>query len=104
MWLAVVLIGLAAAAHQGWSANLFTLVSDMAPKSAISSVVGLGGMVGALGGVLFQQFVGRVVDKTHTYIIPFVIAGLAYILVLLIIHLMLPRLEPMNIDKQTAAA
>ncbi len=98
MWIAVVLIGLAAAAHQGWSANLFTLVSDMAPKAAVSSVVGMGGMVGALGGVIFQQFVGRVVDKTHTYIIPFAIAGLAYISVLLIIHLMLPRLEPMKLD------
>jgi MFS transporter, ACS family, hexuronate transporter len=98
MWLAVVLIGLAAAAHQGWSANLFTLASDMAPKSAVSSVVGLGGMAGAIGGVIFQQFVGHVVYWTHSYIVPFVIAGLAYISVLLVIHLMLPRLEPMKIE------
>jgi len=97
MWIAIVLIGLAAAAHQGWSANLFTLASDMAPKAAVSSVVGLGGMAGAIGGVLYQQFVGRVVNRTHAYVIPFAVAGLAYVLVLIIIHLMLPRLEPMQL-------
>jgi ACS family hexuronate transporter-like MFS transporter len=68
IWIAVVLIGLAAAAHQGWSANLFTLASDTAPKAAVSSVVGFGGMAGAIGGVLYQQFVGRVVNRTHAYI------------------------------------
>jgi ACS family hexuronate transporter-like MFS transporter len=98
MWIAVVLIGLAAAAHQGWSANLFTLASDTAPKAAVSSVVGLGGMAGAIGGVLYQQFVGHVVDRMHTYIVPFAVAGLAYVTVLLIIHLMLPGLEPMKLE------
>lgn len=95
VWMAVVLIGLAAAAHQGWSANLFTLASDTAPKAAVGSVVGFGGTAGAIGGVLYQQFVGHVVDKTKAFIVPFAIAGLAYVSVLLIIHLMLPRLEPM---------
>jgi len=90
---------LAAAAHQGWSANLFTLASDLTPKAAVSSVVGLGGMAGAIGGVIFQQFTGRVVDKTHTYMIPFAIAGLAYVSVLLVIHLMLPHLEPMKLEQ-----
>ncbi len=104
MWLACVLIGVAAAAHQGWSANLFTLSSDTAPKAAVSSVVGLGGMAGAIGGVLFQQFVGQVVEKTHAFIIPFAVAGLAYIFVLLVIHLMLPRLEPMKLDAQDLAS
>jgi ACS family hexuronate transporter-like MFS transporter len=98
MWMAVVLIGLAAAAHQGWSANLFTLASDLTPKAAVSSVVGFGGMCGAIGGVLFQQFTGHVVDKTHTYFIPFAVAATAYVSVLLIIHLMLPRLEPMKLE------
>jgi ACS family hexuronate transporter-like MFS transporter len=102
MWVAVVLIGLAAASHQGWSANIFTLASDVTPKSAVSSVVGFGGMAGAVGGFLFQQFVGRVVDKTHTYFIPFAIAALAYISVLLVIQLMLPHLEPMKLpDNKT---
>jgi ACS family hexuronate transporter-like MFS transporter len=99
MWIAIVLIGLAAAAHQGWSANLFTLASDVTPKAAVSSVVGFGGMSGALGGVLFQQFTGRVVDKTHTYFVPFAIAALAYVSVLLIIQLMLPHLEPMKLEQ-----
>jgi len=98
MWIAVVLIGLAAAAHQGWSANLFTLASDLTPKAAVSSVVGFGGMSGAVGGVLFQQFTGHIVDKTHTYFIPFAVAATAYVSVLLIIHLMLPRLEPMKLE------
>jgi ACS family hexuronate transporter-like MFS transporter len=97
VWAAVVLIGLAAAAHQGWSANLFTLASDTAPKAAVGSVVGLGGTAGAIGGVLYQQFVGHVVERTHAYIIPFAVAGMAYVSVLLIIHLMLPRLEPMEL-------
>jgi ACS family hexuronate transporter-like MFS transporter len=99
VWLAVVLIGLAAAAHQGWSANLFTLASDLTPKAAVSSVVGLGGMWGAIGGVIFQKFTGQVVEKTHTYFIPFAIAGLAYVSVLLVIHLMLPHLEPMKLEQ-----
>ena len=103
MWLAIFLIGLAAASHQGWSANIFTLASDVTPKPAISSVVGFGGMAGALGGVLFQQFVGKVVDKTHTYFIPFVIAGLAYISVLIVIQFMLPRLEPMKLSAANTA-
>jgi ACS family hexuronate transporter-like MFS transporter len=104
MWLAIVLIGLAAAAHQGWSANLFTLASDLTPKAAVSSVVGLGGMSGAIGGVIFQKFTGQVVDKTHTYIIPFAIAGLAYVSVLLVIHLMLPHLEPMKLEQAESPA
>jgi MFS transporter, ACS family, hexuronate transporter len=103
MWPAIVLIGLAAGAHQGWSANIFTLASDVTPKPAISSVVGFGGMGGAIGGFLFQLFVGKVVDKTHAYFIPFAVAGLAYISVLLVIHLMLPRLEPMKLKHPEAA-
>ena len=104
MWVAVVLIGLAAAAHQGWSANLFTLASDVTPKAAVSSVVGLGGMAGAIGGVIFQKFTGQVVDKTHAYVIPFAIAGLAYVSVLLVIHLMLPHLEPMKLNQEETSA
>jgi ACS family hexuronate transporter-like MFS transporter len=103
MWAAIVLIGLAAGAHQGWSANIFTLASDVTPKPAVSSVVGFGGMGGAVGGFLFQMFVGRVVDKTGAYFIPFAVAGLAYISVLIVIQLMLPRLEMMKLDQSDLA-
>jgi MFS transporter, ACS family, hexuronate transporter len=99
MWLACVVIGLAAAAHQGWSANLFTLSSDTAPKAAVSSVVGLGGMAGAVGGVLFQQFIGWIVGTTGAFFIPFAVAGLSYITVLILIQLMLPHLEPMKLSE-----
>jgi len=61
-------------------------------------------MSGAIGGVIFQKFTGQVVDKTHTYIIPFAIAGLAYVSVLLVIHLMLPHLEPMKLEQAESPA
>jgi ACS family hexuronate transporter-like MFS transporter len=99
MWAAIILIGLAAGAHQGWSANIFTLASDVTPKPAISSVVGFGGMGGAVGGFLFQKFVGNVVDKTGAYFIPFAVAGVAYISVLVVIQVMLPKLEMMKLEE-----
>ena len=99
MWPAILLIGLAAAAHQGWSANIFTLASDVTPKPAVSSVVGFGGMGGAVGGFLFQNFVGKVVERTHAYFIPFTVAALAYISVLIIIQIMLPHLEQMKLPQ-----
>ena len=94
MWVVVGLVGLAAAAHQGWSANLFTLTSDLFPKAAVASIVGIGGMIGSLGGVLFQPATGYVVKLTHSYVPMFVVAGLAYLLALLIIQALSPRLEP----------
>ena len=63
LWVAVALIGLAAAAHQGWSANLFTLVSDMFPRQAVGSVVGLGGMAGAIGGMLIAKLTGYILER-----------------------------------------
>jgi len=99
MWTAVLLIGLAAAAHQGFSANLFTLVSDTVPRKAVSSVVGIGGMAGAIGGMFISKIVGYVLDATgKNYLIPFLMAGFAYICALLIIHLLLPRFSQMQID------
>lgn len=97
LWLAVFLIGLAASAHQGFSANLFTLVSDMVPRKAVSSVVGIGGMMGAIGGMFIAKFMGFILDKTGSYLIPFALPGVAYLTALLIIHLLLPRLEPMKL-------
>jgi ACS family hexuronate transporter-like MFS transporter len=90
----VLLIGIAAAAHQGWSANIFTTVSDMFPQQAVGSVVGIGGMAGSLGGVVLQSTVGLIVYYTGSYFSVFVIAGSAYLIALLIMHLLTPRLEP----------
>ncbi len=106
LWVAVVLIGIAAAAHQGWSANLFTLSSDMFPKQAVGSVVGIGGMAGAIGGMLIAPLVGFILESTKTpenpngsFFIIFVIAASAYLLALGLIHLLSPRLEPAKISE-----
>jgi ACS family hexuronate transporter-like MFS transporter len=97
MWGAVLLIGLAAAAHQGFSANLFTLTSDMFPAQAVGSVVGMGGMAGAIGGMAGAKIVGNRLQRTGSYMVPFLIAGCAYWLALAAIQLLSPRLEPANI-------
>jgi ACS family hexuronate transporter-like MFS transporter len=94
MWSAVFLIALAASAHQGFSANLFTLPSDMFPRRAVGSVVGIGGTIGAIGGSLFQLAAGRITDLTGSYLTLFIIAGTVYLVAVLIIHLLVPRLEP----------
>jgi ACS family hexuronate transporter-like MFS transporter len=94
LWVAVALVSLAAAAHQGWSANLFTLVSDMFPRRAVGSVVGIGGMAGAIGGMLIALAVGEILQRTGSYVSIFVIAGSAYLVALAVIHLLSPGLEP----------
>ncbi|HKN84816.1 MAG TPA: MFS transporter [Pyrinomonadaceae bacterium] len=94
VWIAVVLIGLAAAAHQGWSCNLFTTTSDMFPRGAVGSVVGIGGMAGAIGGMMIARLVGEILERTGSYVPIFIIAASAYLVALLIIHLLSPRLEP----------
>jgi MFS transporter, ACS family, hexuronate transporter len=98
LWVAVILIGIAAAAHQGWSANIFTLTSDMFPKQAVGSVVGIGGMAGAIGGMFIAKLVGYILDTTGSYVPIFAIAASAYLIALLVIHLLTPRLEPANIS------
>jgi MFS transporter, ACS family, hexuronate transporter len=97
MYIAVALVSLAAAAHQGWSANIFTTASDMFPRRAVGSVVGLGGMAGAVGGMLIAKVVGYVLQWTGSYLPVFLIAGSAYLLALLIFHLLAPRLEPAQV-------
>ncbi len=99
MWLAVFLIGLAAAAHQGWSANLFTLVSDMFPNRAVASVVGLGGMAGSIGGMLIAGAAGLILQLTGHYLSLFIISGSVYLIALLIIHLLVPKMEPAILTK-----
>ena len=98
LWTVVGLVGLAAAAHQGWSANLFTLTSDMFPKAAVASVIGIGGMSGAIGGVLLQLATGYVVKITNSYVPMFVVACAAYLVALAIIHAISPRLAPARIE------
>jgi len=98
MWEAVLLIGLAAAGHQGFSANLFTLSSDLFPAKAVGSVVGIGGMAGAIGGMLIAKIVGYVLQWTGSYMIPFFIAGFAYLLAVAAIQVLSPKLEPARID------
>ena len=94
LWMAVGLIGLAAAAHQGWSANLFTTTSDMFPRRTVGSVVGIGGMAGALGGATMAVATGYILQSTgQNYTIVFMIAGTAYLVALLVIHLLVPRLD-----------
>jgi len=94
LWLAVALISLAAAAHQGWSANLFTLTSDMFPRKAVGSVVGIGGTAGAVGGMFIAMLVGAILEATRSYMSIFIMAGSMYLVALLVIHLLVPRLEP----------
>ena len=94
LWVAVALIGLAAASHQGWSANLYTLVSDTFPRRAVASVVGIGGFGGAVAGMLIATFTGFLLQFTGSYVPLFVMASSAYLLALLVIHLLVPRLEP----------
>ena len=97
LWTAVLLIGIAAAAHQGWSANIFTTASDMFPKKAVGSVTGLGGMAGSVGGMLFAPFIGYILEWTGSYFIPFMISGSAYLIALGIFHLLVPKMEPAKI-------
>jgi MFS transporter, ACS family, hexuronate transporter len=97
MWGVALLIGLAAAAHQGFSANLFTLTSDLFPAQAVGSVVGIGGMAGAIGGMVMAKIVGYVLQWTGSYKIPFLIAGSAYLLALALVYLLSPRLEPARV-------
>jgi ACS family hexuronate transporter-like MFS transporter len=93
MWGAVALVSLAAAAHQGWSANLFTTASDMFPGHAVGSVVGLGGTAGAVGGMAVAKVVGYVLQWTGSYLPVFLMAASAYLLALLVMHLLAPGLE-----------
>ncbi|MBV9887237.1 MAG: MFS transporter [Acidobacteria bacterium] len=96
LWGAVAIIGLAAAAHQGFSANLFTLPSDMFPSEAVGSVVGIGGMAGAIGGMLIAKLVGYALQWTGSYMVPFLIAGVAYPIGLAVMQVLAPKLEPVT--------
>ena len=98
LWAAVALVGLAASAHQGWSANLFTLTSDMFPRQAVGSVVGLGGFAGAVGGMLIAKITGYILQTTGSYIPIFFMAAFAYLVALLVIHILVPKMEPVRFE------
>jgi len=105
VWVAVGLISLAAAAHQAWSANIFTTASDMFPKKAVSSVVGIGGMAGAVGGIFFPMLVGYLLDSYKAagnigagYSLIFVICGCAYLLAWVVMHFFAPKMEVVKLD------
>jgi ACS family hexuronate transporter-like MFS transporter len=97
MWGAVALVSLAAAAHQGWSANVYTLVSDMFPRQAVGSVVGFGGMAGAVGGMLIAKLTGYILQTTGSYMPVFIIASTTYLITLAVVHLLVPRMEPARV-------
>ncbi len=98
VWLAVIMIGIAAGAHQGWSANLFTLTTDLFPRKAVGSVVGIGSCAGALGGILLPLYAGKVLDQNPSYYLPmFLVAGVTYVLAWVAIHLLVPKMEPAKI-------
>lgn len=108
IWVAVGIISIAAAAHQAWSSNIFTIVSDMVPKKAVSSVVGIGGMTGSIGSTFFPLLVGFILDYyklagniTAGYNIIFIICGFAYIIAWLIIHILTSRMKPVRFQDLT---
>ncbi|HTD41675.1 MAG TPA: MFS transporter [Mucilaginibacter sp.] len=105
MWLAVIIIGLAASAHQAWSANIFTTVSDMFPKKAVGSVTGIGGMFGSIGSVLLSLFVQKNMFVHYrsihhieiAYYIMFFVCGAAYLLAWCIMHFLVPKMKPIDL-------
>lgn len=102
-WIAVWLVGIAAAAHQGFSANLFTLTSDMFPRKAVGSVVGIGGFAGAMGGFFMNLGAGWLKQNQGSYTTMFTIAACAYLVALFVIHILVPRLEPAKLDDLAVA-
>jgi ACS family hexuronate transporter-like MFS transporter len=98
LWTAIAVIACAAAAHQGWSANLFALASDLFPRQAVASVVGIGGTGGALTAMAFSESAGLILERTGSYWSLFAVAATAYLSALAIIHVLVPRLEPAQLN------
>jgi ACS family hexuronate transporter-like MFS transporter len=99
IWISASLIALAGAAHQAWSANIFSLASDMFPRRVVGSVTGLGGMAGSLGGIALFILVGYLKDHHVSYAPIFIAAAVGYLLALAVIHLLAPKLEPAKVDE-----
>ena len=103
-WVALGLISLATSAHQGWSANLFTLASDLFPKKDVGSVVGLGGAGGALGGMIIAPVAGYILQWFHTYVPLFIIASVMHPLALGVVQLMIPKIRPVVLKTSDSIA
>ncbi len=105
LWAAVALVSIAASGHQAWSANLYTLVSDMFPRRAVGSVIGFGGMMGACGGAIMQIAVGVWLDASNNNYVPiFIAAGTLYLMALGVIHLLVPKMTPANLEPSRVTA
>jgi ACS family hexuronate transporter-like MFS transporter len=102
LWIAVAIIGLATAAHQAFSANLYTLPGDVFPRAAVGTVLGVGGMLGAIGGMAMSKYAGWVLDRIGTYTPIFLVAASAYLIALLVIHLLMPRMTVVTFDETKA--
>ena len=98
LWLAVAVVALAAGAHQGWSANMYTLASDMFPRAAVASVVGFGSMAGAVGAMFAAKAVGYILQWTGSYSLVFFIAGSAYLAAFALVQLLAPQISPVAVD------
>jgi ACS family hexuronate transporter-like MFS transporter len=98
LWMAVLVVGIATAAHQGFSCNLYTLPSDVFPRRAVASVVGIGGTAGAIGGMLMAKYAGWVLDAIGSYTPIFIVAGTVYLLALLVVHVLSPRYAPAKVE------
>jgi len=94
LWVAVGLITLAAAGHQGWAANIFTIVSDIYPKNAVASMIGLSGFTGAIGGALSASFVGLLLETSGSYFLMFMVAASVYLLNWLILKIVIKEIKP----------
>jgi ACS family hexuronate transporter-like MFS transporter len=104
LWIAIAVISLAVASHQGWSANIFTLASDIFPRSAVGSVTGFAGFGGAVGGMAAAAIVSHVLQRYHTYAGVFLACGVAYLTALLIIQLLVPRNDLITVPMQEPLA
>ncbi|MGC1460465.1 MAG: MFS transporter [Steroidobacteraceae bacterium] len=98
LWAATLLVGLATAAHQSFSCNLYTLPADVFPRYAVASVVGIGGTAGAIGGMLMAKYAGYILDSVGTYTPIFAVAGVVYLVALYVVHRLVPRYDPARLD------
>jgi len=102
-WTAVLVIGLAAAGHQGWAANMFAMISDLYPQPAVSSMTGIAGFGGSVGGMLAAGTTGLVLEATGSYVPMFVYAGFSYLLILTILQVMIPCIAPIDVEAAVVA-
>jgi ACS family hexuronate transporter-like MFS transporter len=102
LWAAVLLIGLACAAHQGFSANVYALPGDLFPRWMAGSVIGIGGLAGALGGMLMAKYAGMILESVGSFQPIFILASCAYLVALLVLHLIVPRYAPVSLSEDPA--